>query len=185
MNRNILCLWPPFIIRFLLLLTLTNGQFLRGTFPIGVTKYLFWPGTTWASRLTSTHHFWTIPYVMWATNGFFHLAALPLSMVAVIINVSLSRYMTPISIHILEENMNDSKQKKVVVYLNLNMSHEVWTDLSLPFLLVGQETLPYLPRLMIGWFLCNALVFVFLYGLSKLLIYHQSSCNDGLELVGT
>ncbi|KAG7341586.1 cupin domain containing protein [Nitzschia inconspicua] len=87
-----------------------------GTFPIGVTKYLFWPGTTWASRITSSHHFWTIPLVMWATGGW-HIEALPISMVAVTVNVILSWYMTPISICLKDE-------KDENIYLNLNMAHE-------------------------------------------------------------
>jgi hypothetical protein len=120
---------------------------------------------------------------MWATNGFNHLNALPLSMVAVVINVALSRYMTPISIHFVDEKSDDAKQEKVVViYLNLNMAHDVWCDISFQFLLLGQETLPYFLRLMIGWFLCNTMVFGFLYGLSKQLIYHQSSCEDGSQM---
>jgi predicted membrane protein len=167
------------------LLSGTKFALIRGTFPIGVTKYLFWPGTTWASRITSTHHFWTIPYVMWATNGFVDLAALWLSMVAVVINVSLSRYLTPMSIHFVDEKMEDATQQKKgdIVYLNINMAHELWTDISFQFLLMGQNTLPYLIRLIIGWFICNTMVFGLLYGLSKLLMSHRSSCDDGLELV--
>lgn len=30
-------------------------------FPIGVAKYITWPETSWARRLTSTHHLWFIP----------------------------------------------------------------------------------------------------------------------------
>lgn len=130
---------------------------------MGVTKYLFWPGTTWASRFTSTHHFWTIPLVVWTTGGILHLAALPLSVVAVAVNVALSRYMTPLSIQF--------KDKKEVLYLNLNMAHEVWTDIQFQFLLVGQETVPYAVRLLIGWSICNTAAFAFLYAVSALI--HQ------------
>ena len=130
----------------------------RGTFPIGVSNYLFWPGTTWASRVTSTHHFWTIPLVMWATGGF-HLLALPLSMFVVTVNVLLSRWMTPISIKFKGKGETD-------LYLNLNMAHELWKDIQFKFLLKGEDVLPYPVRLLIGWFLCNIILFAFLSGLS-------------------
>jgi hypothetical protein len=35
---------------------------LTGRFPIGVAKYLTWPETSWARRLTSTHHVWFMPF---------------------------------------------------------------------------------------------------------------------------
>lgn len=33
-------------------------------FPVGVAKYLTWPETSWARRITSTHHMWFIPYCL-------------------------------------------------------------------------------------------------------------------------
>jgi hypothetical protein len=33
-------------------------------FPLGVAKYVTWPETSWARRLTSTHHLWFIPYCL-------------------------------------------------------------------------------------------------------------------------
>lgn len=103
---------------------------------------------------------------MWSTEGF-HTLALPLSMVAVTVNVALSWFMTPLSIQFSDKKNDDGG--KDVVYLNLNMAHEVWTDIKFQFLSAGQDTVPYLIRLLTGWFLCNTFVFGFLYGLTVLL----------------
>ena len=43
---------------------LTRGE----KFVVGVAKYLTWTQTSWARRLTSTHHLWFIPYCIW-TNA--------------------------------------------------------------------------------------------------------------------
>ena len=41
---------------------------LTGKFPFGVSKYIFWDGVSWKSRITSTHHLWTIPLLLYATQ---------------------------------------------------------------------------------------------------------------------
>lgn len=43
------------------------GYAVTGRFVIGVAKYLTWPETSWARRLTSTHHLWFIPFCIAAT----------------------------------------------------------------------------------------------------------------------
>lgn len=101
--------------------------FHSGKFPIGVTKYLFWPGTSFASRITSTHHLWTIPLVLWASGGM-HFLSLPLSAFVVVSNVLLSRFMTPRSI-ILKNNHDKNEEK----YLNINMAHELWRGMFVCF----------------------------------------------------
>ena len=135
----------------------------RGVFPIGVSKYLFWPGTTLAHRITSTHHLWTIPLVLWASQGC-HPLSLILSYFVVSINVLLSKWLTPISICF------SGMEKQEVTYMNINLSHELWTDIKFGFLLAGEELLPYLIRLQVGWFLCNTAVFGFLYMVSTLAV---------------
>ena len=125
-------------------------------FPIGVSKYLFWPGTTWASRLTSTHHLWTIPLVMYASGGGIHPLSLPLSVIVVSVNVLLSRLLTPHSI-VAQDNKNYPVQ-----YLNLNLAYELWSDINLPFLLVLEDRIPYLYRLFVAWWSFNAIVFAVL-----------------------
>jgi hypothetical protein len=145
---------------------------IRGNFPIGVTKYLFWPGTTWASRVTSTHHFWTmIPLVMWACGGGLEWRALPLSFIVVAINVLLSRWMTPHSINFPKDGLGSSSdgddrgelERKYVLYLNLNLAHELWTDLNIGILLIGEGRIPYMIRLLVWWCFCHSLVYGFLY----------------------
>ena len=136
------------------------AAFCRGKFPIGVAKYLFWPNVTWEFRVTSTHHLWTIPVLLFACDGM-HVLSCPLSMVIVTINVLLSRYMTPIAIieeqhdtdtvfpkfesnsshtqavntrnrqQKCETNKSDQKTSIELKYLNLNMSHELWKDIKL------------------------------------------------------
>jgi hypothetical protein len=77
------------------------GYPVKGKFPVGVCAYLFWPSTTNARRLTSTHHLWTIPLLLHCCQGL-HLAALPLSFLATSIAVCLTRAMTPESLMTLE-----------------------------------------------------------------------------------
>ena len=163
--------------------------FAKGTFIIGCTRYLFWDGTTWSSRLTSTHHLWTIPLVLWACRGI-DILALPLSFVVVTTNVLLSRWLTPIRIDFppvtedkqtsktsQQENNNNSKNSSSKInddqspsssppppqptslYLNLNLAHELWSDIPFKFLRYGEESVPYLVRLLVVWFLCNILVY--------------------------
>lgn len=157
----------------------------RGSFPIGVTKYLFWPGTTWASRVTSTHHFWTVPLVMWASGGALEWRALPLSFIIVAINVLLSHWMTPHSIMFPKEDLGGNGDghdcrggltKKDVLYLNLNLAHELWTDLHIGFLLIGEGKIPYLIRLLVWWSFCNSLVFSFLYCVTYLFFGWRHDC---------
>jgi len=127
-----------------------------GRFPVGVSKYLFWPGTTWANRVTSSHHLWTIPLVTWTTGGV-HPLALPLSFFVVVTSVSLSRLMTPRSIIC-------GKGER---YLNLNLCHELWSDIEMEWLRFGEDRIPYLVRLFIAWSCCNAAVYCLLSALSS------------------
>ena len=129
-------------------------------FVVGVAKYLFWPGTSFAFRITATHHLWTIPLVIWASDGM-HLLSLPLSYYIVVSNVLLSRWMTPRTV---ETFVKDQKYES---YLNVNLSHELWTDIKMKFLLVFEDRLPYLFRLFVGWLTFNSVVFALLYSLSN------------------
>jgi hypothetical protein len=90
----------------------------RGTFPAGVCKYLL--RNNWINRISSCHHLWTIPLVFWGCGGVFQWLAVPLSGIIIILNVLLSRWMTPISI----ENSGDEDDEKYL-YLNINLSHEM------------------------------------------------------------
>jgi hypothetical protein len=131
-----------------------------GRFPIGVCKYLFWDGTTWANRITATHHLWTIPVVLYATQGL-HWLALPLSGVYMTTNVLLSRYMTPPCVRV-------SPEEKEEKYLNVNLAHALWKDIQIKCLEInhGDPSAPvYLVRLLSRWQGFNLLVFIALSGL--------------------
>ncbi len=132
-------------------------------FPIGVSEYLFWPGTTWASRLTSTHHLWTIPLVLYASGSGLHPLSFPLSVLLVLVNVLLSRLLTPHSIASTDDADDETKKKHPPHYLNLNLAYELWSDIkNFPFLFVLEDRLPYLFRLFVAWWSFNAIVFAFL-----------------------
>jgi hypothetical protein len=128
-----------------------------GNFPIGVSKYIFWPGTTWASRLATTHHLWTLPVVLRVAQGI-HPLSLPLSMVVLVTNVLLSRWMTPLVIV-------HGKQSK---YINANVAHEMWKDIDVSYscLQIFAEKphgVVYLFALLWRWQVLNCLIFLVLY----------------------
>ena len=128
-----------------------------GKFPIGVSKYIFWQGTSWGSRLATTHHLWTIPVILNAAQGI-HPLSLPLSMVVLVTNVLLSRWMTPLEIV-------HGKQSK---YINANVAHELWKDIKLswPILKIsdGKSRVAfYLFTLLWKWNVLNCLIFLVLY----------------------
>ena len=41
---------------------------IRGKFAIGVAKYIIWPETTKLRLMTTFHHVWYIPLVLWLTS---------------------------------------------------------------------------------------------------------------------
>lgn len=152
-------------------------------FPIGVMKYITWPETTWATRITCTHHLWTIPLLIYACGGIqYPFEAYILSAFVMVLNVSMSRWLTP---PILEakrnpcdgddddKNNNDDNNGKdhVVKYLNVNLSHELWKDITFEVLQIKHDdppTLVYLFRLFVRWQLFNgAIFFVVVYPLSN------------------
>lgn len=199
---------------------------LIGKFPVGVCKYLFWPETTFWTRVTCTHHLWTIPLLLTATRGV-HILALPLSFLAMTINVVSSRYMIPFHVEVFTDNNNTKKDSEddgwvkldqqqrstntnsfgcsqtystktsstvsassstssstttattttstyvplppptAVKYLNVNLSHELWKDITFSILQINYDDPPawlYLFRLLWRWQGFNTIVFLILYG---------------------
>lgn len=141
-------------------------------FPIGVSKYVFWKGTTLSTRITCTHHLWTIPLLLYASGGL-HVRTLPLSAVVMTANVMLSRWMTPS--HIAIRNYNDDRNadgetSDSFKYLNVNLSHDLWKDIKFDFLQISRDDPPahvYLFRLLWRWQVLNSLVFGLLYVLCQ------------------
>ena len=76
------------------------------TFPIGVAKYLTWPNTSFATRITATHHLWTIPLALYAVGGQLHWESYVLSVYVVTSHVLLSRWLTPFTIQGIRKNDN-------------------------------------------------------------------------------
>lgn len=182
----------------------------RGRFPVGVMRYLTWEQTLWIDRFTCTHHLWTIPLILVGTSV--HKVELEwgttfgLSVYIVVIQVLLSRWLTPHCILMIQNDNNDNhnsigkngnencnvdddddgnkngkhnkknkqeKDPRYYRYLNVNLSHELWRDISFPFLQISRDNPPcwkYLFRLLWRWQLFNGIVFVaILRPLSKLL----------------
>mmetsp|Transcript_412 Transcript_412/g.891 ORF Transcript_412/g.891 Transcript_412/m.891 type:complete len:291 (-) Transcript_412:89-961(-) len=136
------------------------GYIFMGKFPIGVCKYLFKPGTNWLGRISSSHHLWTIPLVMWVNGSIFHWLAIPLSFVVVPVSVFISHTMIPVAIRTKQDDDRD-------VYLNINLSHEMWADVKLRIFKIGEKTFPYVFRLVCWWYILSSLTFGILYSISK------------------
>lgn len=90
---------------------------------------------------------------MWASGGDISILCLPLSSVVILVNILISRFTTPHYIAALEDPPRPSH------YLNLNLAHELWSDIKMPFLLVFEDQVPYLIRLFAAWSGFNAIVF--------------------------
>ena len=129
-------------------------------FPVGVAKYLTWPETSWATRITCTHHLWTIPLLIYACGGIpYPIHTFILSTFVMILNVSMSRWLTPFVLEARNKTTNDKHE--VVKYLNVNLSHEVWKDITFDSLQIKHDNPPtylYLLRLLLRWQLFNGII---------------------------
>mmetsp|Transcript_733 Transcript_733/g.975 ORF Transcript_733/g.975 Transcript_733/m.975 type:complete len:335 (-) Transcript_733:53-1057(-) len=150
------------------------GYLISGKFPVGVMKYLTWPQTLWIDRLTCTHHLWTIPLFIYASNNPLGFDSFKLSFCIVTMKVCLSRWLTPHCIQVIKSKDGDGNENEAVVaetnsdprryrYLNVNLCHELWRDITFSFLQISHDKPPgwlYLWRLLWRWQLLNYLVFV-------------------------
>jgi hypothetical protein len=152
------------------------GYVVCGKFPVGVMKYLTWPQTLWIDRLTCTHHLWTMPLFIYASNSELGLDSFKLSVCIVTIKVCLSRWLTPHCIQVVKSKEDDGNENKETAaedatksdpqrfrYLNVNLCHELWRDITFSFLQISHDKPPgwlYLWRLLWRWQLFNYLVFV-------------------------
>lgn len=146
------------------------GWAVAGAFPVGVMKYLAWPQTAWIDRCTCTHHLWTMPLLAYGA-GTQPLGALPLSAYVVVAHVALSRWLTPRCVRDGDATStgrgrgggDDENDPRRYRYLNVNLSHELWRDISFPFLQISRDNPPghiYLFRLLWRWQLFNGLMFI-------------------------
>mmetsp|Transcript_7132 Transcript_7132/g.11915 ORF Transcript_7132/g.11915 Transcript_7132/m.11915 type:complete len:327 (+) Transcript_7132:87-1067(+) len=147
------------------------GYMVSGKFPVGVMKYLTWPQTLWIDRLTCTHHLWTMPLFIYASNNELELDSFKLSVCIVTIKVCLSRWLTPHCIQATKSKdeggsggaAETNSDPQIYRYLNVNLCHELWRDITFSFLQISQDKPPgwlYLWRLLWRWQLFNYLVFV-------------------------
>jgi len=108
-----------------------------GNFPIGMAAYMAWPQTSWAERISSTHHSWFIPLcilVMYKLKGKLILKSW-LICLFLIIPVFMTSLIFPEEI--ILENGN-------TYYLNINMAHGWWRDVSgWPFSMIPKDHTPY------------------------------------------
>jgi hypothetical protein len=172
---------------------------------VGVASYLCWPGNTdWTSRITCTHHFWTIPVLLYGSGCIggqavgargLHAIAWPLSVVAMTINVVLSRFLTPSHVEeVIARSVVATSDANTIVpgsrykytaatavtggktvtaqkYLNVNLSHALWKDIKFAILQINHDHPParvYLVRLLWRWQGFNTLIFGLLFLLCEL-----------------
>jgi hypothetical protein len=122
-------------------------------------KYLTWPETSWVTRVTCTHHLWTIPVLLTATGGSVPWSALPLAFVLMSLNVCMSRFMIPFEAVVPSAGKDKPDKRK---YLNVNLSHELWKDIQFEFLQINYDSPPvylYILRLLWRWHGFNTIVF--------------------------
>ena len=137
-----------------------------GKFPIGVIKYLTWKQTLWIDRLTCTHHIWTIPLLLYGSNSPLTWGSVKLSAFIITIHALLSRWLTPYCIQSgthTKDGKTYMKDPQHYRYLNVNLSYELWQDITLPFLQISKDNPTcwvYLFRLLWRWQLLNTLLYM-------------------------
>jgi len=127
-----------------------------GRFQVGVARYLM--EQSWASRVTATHHLWTLPLILGHTRGVAgDVRIYVLSSLLVALATAKCRVLTP--------ECEGSKE------LNVNLAFAPYKDLPYMFGVFEirhPSAIVYLLRLWSRWLVLNALVFAFLVGLSSL-----------------
>ena len=139
------------------------GFVLLREFPVGVAEYLMWETTSNARRLTSSHHLWSLPVVIYqlkyltGSKGVLTWEGLFWSYFVTFLNVCLSRAILPSTIP-------NGQAKASAVYLNVNLSREVWKDVQkFEFLRIPHdsevEPFMYLVGLTWRWCCFNTVIF--------------------------
>ena len=150
-----------------------GGFLVTGKCPIGVAKYLFWPETPLIKKVTCGHHVWFLPVCLWALcrtggGGAFPPWSFALSEVVLLVEAVVSRALVPFEIvfHTADADEDRKRGRKgspppasapavdEVVYMNINLTHECWKDVTiLPLLHVADHThwAPSFAWLMIVW----------------------------------
>jgi hypothetical protein len=166
-------LWYVDLIYYLAVSTLSyirrKGTSPKRRFLVGVCQYVFDDQTSWKTRITCTHHLWTIPAVIWQLVHEEELAIVLrrgmsqqsivtawlflslLSLLYMTVHVVLSRLLIP---------LYDVETGK---YLNVNLGHALWKDVKIPWLQINHPSAAtYLPRLLLRWQVLN-MIFSFVF----------------------
>lgn len=115
--------------------------------PIGVAAYLTWPETPFIKNITATHHIWFIPLILYLLRGRatgFPIKSLGTAIMVNFLGASFSRLFAPREL---------VAPDGTVTHLNINLAHECWKDIKIPFLHTtdnGPAAL-YIPHLMLWW----------------------------------
>ena len=151
-------------------------------FLVGVCQYVFDDQVSWHTRVTCTHHLWTIPLVVWGelrqnddgdSSSMLHeppgdlltkwCVLFGLSGLATMVHVLVSRAWIPLhdpgedgaTVTTKPGNASGSTTQK---YLNVNLGHALWKDVTLPFLQINHpHAVVYVPRLILRWQCLNGL----------------------------
>ena len=133
-------------------------------FPIGVAKYMTWPETSNMRRLTSTHHLWFMPLIQYTLGKkvisyeSFSFVLINILVLEIIGRTTIGR----------EVKLSDKNS----VYMNLNLSYELWKDVKIKFLEVfsKQPFFVYMPVLFVIWGGLSFICFHVIRGIQQLAI---------------
>ena len=133
------------------------GYALTKKFPVGVAKYLIRPETGRVKFLTSFHHLWFIPTVMWMlrNHGGVRPGSWSVTCAVTAFLAVFCRSFTPHSYNTAARcAVSKTKSHPDIVELNVNLCHEFYEDIKLPILHICNNKHPglYLPFLV---FICN------------------------------
>lgn len=115
---------------------------LRRKFVAGVAKYIIWPETSKIRLATTFHHIWFLPLLLFLVHPTAKFVSFTwgnyvLSCVFTLLLAVIGRITTPKEI-VIERPGQEPKH----IYMNLNLSWELWKDLKFGFLKKVYEVLP-------------------------------------------
>lgn len=166
-------LWYVDLIYYLAVSALSNIRKQEGCpkrrFLFGVCQYVFDDQTSWKTRITCTHHLWTIPAVIWQLVNEEKLALVlqrdmsQQSIVAAWLFLSLLSLLYMILHVVLSRLLISLYDVETGKYLNVNLGHALWKDVNISWLQVNDpRALTYLPRLLLRWQVLN-MIFSFVF----------------------
>lgn len=142
------------------------GYLVTGKMPIKVCGYLFWPSTHWVRRLTSLHHVFFEPLVIFlcVQGGGVPLArAFLLSAAMTVACQAACRFTMPLEIP-------HPKEKDGKYYMNVNLCYEAFKGVKVEWIKRYDRAAPalYLPWMLWIWNLGNFVLFTALAALMLL-----------------